>query len=146
MPDDSDVADEAATEFPVSPPIYVERYASHVSLSWQAGDLDRFLGTVTDLDSVPADPAFVVDATNAAGQRRIPLSDIDTTTRATTYVRVDPDTPWTVAWERRTTPVVSLSGAPTALACRRLHHGTTDCEQWPAGQLQTLSRLLDDDS
>lgn len=124
----------------VDPAVHIERYASHVSLSWTAGSVGRFVETVR---SVSADAPAVVDATNAAGRRQVELTDIDTTTGATTYVRAEPERPWTVAWERRSTPVVTLTGTPTVTTTRRVHTGTTDCEGWSRSRRARLARLLD---
>jgi hypothetical protein len=131
---------QETTTVPVDPPVHVERYASHVSLSWTAGGVERFLGTVRD---VSVDAPAVVDATNTAGRRQVELTDIDTTTGATTYVRAEPERPWTVAWERRSTPVVTLTGTPEAAITRRIHTGTTGCAGWSRSQQARLARLLD---
>lgn len=142
MTDSSDIPG-AATELPVDPSVYVERYPSHASVSWQAGSLDQFLAAIEDAGAIPENPALVVDATNAAGQRRCSPRDIDTATGATTYVRADAQGPWTVSWERRTTPVVTITGTPTPRTCRRFHVATTECDRWPHSRLGTLSRMLD---
>jgi hypothetical protein len=126
----------------VDPPLHVETFASHASVTWTAAELGRFLDAVGACESVPAETTPVVDATNAAGQQRLSLSEIDPG-RATTYVRVEPPAPWTLAWERRTEPVVSLSGAPSTETCRRFHLATTDCQRWSADAVARLESLLD---
>lgn len=130
---------EETEPVPVDPPVHVEQYVGHASLSWTAGGVERLVETAKGT-SVEA-PA-VVDATNTAGRRRVELTDIDTTTGATTYVRVEPERPWTVAWERRSTPVVTLTGTPEATTVHRFHVGTTDCEEWGQSNRAQLTRLL----
>ena len=130
-------------QVPVEPPVYVETYGGHVSLTWTAAGVGQFLDTVRAAGTVPADTTPVVDATNAAGQRRMRLDEIDTSGGATTYVRVEPPASWTVAWERRTEPVVSLAGNPTVETCRAFHVGTTACSAWPTDAVSALTRLLD---
>ena len=129
---------------PVEPPVHVETYGAHVSLTWTAAGVGRFLDAVRAADAVPADTTPVVDATNAAGQRRMRLDEVDVSGGATTYVRVEPPASWTVAWERRTEPVVSLAGTPTVDTCRAFHVGTTACSTWSADAVSALRRLLND--
>ena len=125
----------------VDPPVHVERYASHVSVSWTAGDIEQFVVGVEAIlrPNVPA----VVDATDAAGRQQLELDEIDTAARTTTYVRVEPEQPWTLAWGRRTQPVVTLTGTPDRPTVRRLHVATTDCEQWADAPRFRLGEMLD---
>ena len=108
-----------------TPPVNIETFASHVTLTWTSLGLSQFVDIADRVDVVPADSTPIVDATNAAGRRRLPLTEIDTTTAATKYVRFEPDCPWTLAWERRTTPVVSLCGSPSPTVCQQAHIITT---------------------
>jgi hypothetical protein len=124
----------------VEPTVHVERYEHHCSFTWRADGLERFLRAVAACDAVPDGSTPVVDATNAAGRRRLALREIDTT-GATTYVRVDPPRPWTLSWERRTEPVVSLTGLPVPSTCRRLHVATTGCDGWSSSPLERVAEL-----
>jgi hypothetical protein len=132
----------AASPVPVDPPVHVETFATHASLTWRAAGLERFLEAVRATGSIPDDATPTVDATNAAGRRRLRLDEIDATSGVTTYVRVDPPAPWTLAWERRTDPTVSLTGTPDAGTCRALHVATTDCAEWTRSHRAALDRLL----
>lgn len=132
----------AATPIPVDPLVHVETFATHASLTWRAGDLAWFLAAVRASPKIPDDTRPTVDATNAAGRRRLRLDEIDATSGATIYVRVNPPAPWTLAWERRTDPTVSLTGTPDAGTCRALHVATTDCEAWAQSHRNALDRLL----
>ncbi|ERG89402.1 MAG: hypothetical protein J07HX5_01560, partial [halophilic archaeon J07HX5] len=80
----------------VDPPVHVESYSSHTSLSWTASGIDQFVAALRASETVPADTTPVVDATTAAGQRRLRLDEIDTMSGATKYVRVEPSAPWTL--------------------------------------------------
>lgn len=127
----------------VDPPVHVESYPTHTNLSWTAGGIDQFVAALRASEAVPADTTPVVDATTAAGQRRLRLDGIDTTSGATKYVRVEPPAPWTLSWERRTKPVVSLTGSPSPATCQTFHVATTACVEWTPPQRETLSRLLE---
>jgi len=127
----------------VEPPIHVERFASHCSLTWKADGLGRFLDTVRGVDAIAASATVVVDTTAAPGRERTPLHEVDGDDDTTSYLRVEPATPWTCSWERRTWSVVSLSGTPGPALVRRVHRGTTDCNGWPREALETLERLAE---
>ena len=114
---------DRSVRVPVTPPIHIEEYPTHASLTWHVPELSRALDAVCDLDSVSSDASAVVDATNAAGRRRLSLSAVDPGP-ATTYVRVEPGASWTFAWERRTTSVCVLTGTPAGATVRRLHRAT----------------------
>jgi|APHM01.1.fsa_nt_gi hypothetical protein len=133
---------EGPRSIAVDPPVHVESYPSHTSLSWTAGGIDQFVAALRASEAVPAETTPIVDATTAAGQRRLRLHAIDTTSGATKYVRVEPSAPWTLSWERRTEPVVSLTGSPSPATCRTFHVATTACVEWTPLQRETLSRLL----
>jgi hypothetical protein len=143
-PDATDSGPDASSRtVPVDPPVHVETFPSHHGLTWRAGPLADFLTAVTAEPAVEDGHRLLVDATAAAGRRRLAPHEVDTSTGATTYVRADPSAPWTAAWERRTTPVVSLTGAPAAGLTARLHLATTDCDRWATGARELLCRLLD---
>ena len=105
--------DTPRRELPVSPTIHVESFATHYTLTWKAGPLSRFLAAVRDCEAVPANASAVVDATDAAGRQRVDAAALtaDATVR---YIRVEPSAEWTLSWERRTSPTVSVSGTPDA--------------------------------
>lgn len=132
----------AATSIPVNPAVHVETFTTHASLTWRAGGLARFLEAIRTSTVVPDETRPIVDATNAAGRRQLRLDEIDTTSGATTYVRVDPPEPWTLAWERRTDPTVSLTGTPDAGTCQVFHVATTDCAAWAQSHCAALDELL----
>lgn len=126
---------------PVVPPVHVETFATHYTATWKADGLSRFVETVRGIDAIPPTSAVVVDRTDTAGRERRELSDIAVDGGATTYVRVEPPTPWTLSWERRTWPVVSVSGTPAPERCRDIHRSTTDCPGWRDADVETLDRL-----
>ena len=125
---------------PVDPPVHVETFATQYSMTWTADGLGRFLAAAGDLEGVPETAPAVVDRTTTAGRERRPLSAL-AAAEATRYVRVEPSADWTLSWERRSRPVVSLSGTPPAAACRRLHVATTNCSAWPDDARAVLSEL-----
>ena len=126
---------------PVEPPVHVEVFAGHCSVTWKADELDRFLSAVHAFNPVPARAPVVVDTATTAGRERTELSVLDAGGDTTKYVRVEPSAPWTASWERRTWPVVSLSGTPPPAVVRRLHRGTTACGEWSEVAAETLERL-----
>lgn len=136
------MTDQPARTLPVDPPVHVESFPSHYSLTWSADGLERFLAAPEADPSVPGDVTAIVDARDAAGRQELPLGAVNTG-EATTYVRVEPPVPWTLAWERRTMPTVSLTGTPTPRTVRRLHLATTDCEGWTDEAIGTARRLLE---
>jgi len=127
---------------PVEPPVHVERYPTHVTLSWQAGPLAGFVAALTAIDGIPGTAPVVVDEGSTTGRHRVRVTDLDASP-SVQYVRVDPGTGWTVSWERRTRPVVSVSGDPPPPPCRRLHERTTDCDGWSADAIRRLDRVLE---
>lgn len=122
---------------PVTPPIYVERYPTHSSFSWYVQDLEQALDAVHAADEVSAETPAIVDASNAAGRRRVSLSAV-CAGPATTYVRIEPSAPWTFAWESRSTSVCMLTGTPSVSTVRDLHRAT-DGTGWDAN----AARLVD---
>lgn len=133
--------DTPRRELPVSPTIHVESFATHYTLTWKAGPLSRFLAAVRDCEVVPANASAVVDATDAAGRQRVDAAAL-TADAAVRYIRVEPSAEWTVSWERRTSPTVSVSGTPDAAVCRTLHRSTTACDGWPAAAVDGLDALV----
>lgn len=125
---------------PAAPTVYVERHASHTSCAWEAAGLDRFLAAVADAALATTDPLVTVDARSVAGRERRPVSAVDAAD--TTYVRFETDD-WRLAWERRTTPVVTLDGAVTPARCRRRHRATTADPAWPPAARERLADCLD---
>lgn len=126
---------------PVEPPIHVETFAQHCSLTWKAAGLARFIETVRSLDGVPGDSTAVMDATDIAGRQQCRLSALDPSRDTVTYVRVEPPASWTLSWERRTWPVVVLTGTPTPELCRSLHLATTECRVWDGAALEALDGM-----
>jgi hypothetical protein len=125
---------------PVDPAVHVEQYPTHGSFTWRVPDLARTLDAVHAVDGVSARTSAVVDATNAAGRRQVPLSAVDPGP-ATTYVRVEPSAPWTVAWERRSSSVCILTGTPPASTVRALHRATGGTG-WDADAAALVARAL----
>lgn len=126
---------------PVSPPVHVETFATHATVTWKAGSLARFLDGLGSLDSIPPAASTVVDETSTGGRERHPLTGVDAS-ETVQYLRVEPDAPWTLSWERRTWPVVSVSGTPPPALCRGLHVQTTDCEEWSGNAVRTLADAI----
>jgi hypothetical protein len=123
---------------PVAPPVYLELFATHLTATWKAGSSSAFVEAACTLNSVPAAAATVVDGPEIAGRKRVPLSAATPAKRSPTYLRIEPDVPWTLSWEDRTQPVVSVSGTPPAALCRRLHLTTTDCATWDDAAFDAL--------
>lgn len=129
----------------VDPSVHVESYRSHVSLSWTALGLERFVAALRTAEAVPSTATLTVDATDTAGRYRTTPNEIETTAETIKYVRVDPSPPWTLSWERRTDPVVSLAGSPSAPTCRSFHTATTLCNKWSSTYRNALARALSAD-
>jgi hypothetical protein len=133
MPDDTE-------RVPVDPPIHVERYRDHRSLSWRVPDLGELLAAGRAADGVSTRAPTVVDATGVAGRRRVPLSAVDPDP-AITYLRVEPATAWTLAWQRRTESVAVLTGTPVPATVRGLHRATGGTG-WDRAERAAIDRLL----
>ncbi|MEZ3164110.1 hypothetical protein ABNG03_08180 [Halorubrum sp. RMP-47] len=138
MPDDA--PERHPRTVSVDPPVYLETFATHLTATWKAGGPAEFVDAVRALETVPRSATTVVDDATTAGRRRVPLSEVVPDGDATTYLRVEPDAPWTLSWEARTRPVVSTSGAPPPGLCRRLHLATTECVAWDDEAVATLRR------
>jgi len=136
--------DDHPRTIPVDPLIHVETSATHQTLTWKAGSRSQFVEEVRALDPVSPSASVVVDDAAVAGRRHRPLSEIDRESDTATYLRIEPDAPWTISWEQRTQPTVSVSGAPSETLCRRVHRRTTDCSNWSAEAIATLRRLTND--
>lgn len=128
---------------PVGPPVHVEWFPTHATVTWKAGQLAQFLRAVGDLDTVTPETATVVDDSSTAGRERRRVAEL-AASETVCYLRVEPDRPWRLSWERRTWPVVSVSGSPSVSLCRRVHLETTDCEGWSDEASNSLARLLTD--
>lgn len=126
----------------VDPPVHVESYRSHVSLSWTALGLERFVAALRAAESVSPRATLTVDATDAAGRYRTTPDEIETAADTINYVRADSSSPWTLSWERRTDPVVSLAGSPSVPTCRSFHTATTSCSEWRPTACDALARAL----
>ena len=126
---------------PVEPPVHVETVPTHHTLTWKGGPLAVFLTAVRDTEQIPPTASVLVEDRSVAGrnERRVAEVDASETIR---YLRVDPDAPWTLSWERRTWPVVSVSGAPPSELCRHVHRVTTDCDGWSGDAVETLHRVI----
>lgn len=146
LPVESEVSfvdgDTPRRELPVSPTVHAESFATHYTLTWKASPLSRFLTAARDCAAVPASASAVVDATDVAGRRRVDTSVL-TADAAVRYVRVEPPAGWTLSWERRTSPTVSVSGTPDAAVCRELHRRTTACDRWPPAAVDALDALVE---
>lgn len=129
---------------PVDPVIHVETFATHQTLTWKAGTRAQFVKAVRALDAVPSTASVVVDDTAVAGRQHHCVSDLESVSNTTTYLRIEPNTSWTLSWEQRTDPIVSVSGTPSATLCRRLHRRTTDCQGWCNEAVETLQGLTKD--
>ena len=129
---------------PVDPVIHVETFATHRTLTWKAGGRSQFVEAVRSLDAVPSTASVVVDDTAIAGRQHHSVSDLESVSNTTTYLRIEPDALWTLSWEQRTDPIVSVSGTPSATLCRLLHRRTTDCSEWCDEAVETLQGLAED--
>jgi hypothetical protein len=136
---DDGASDEPPRTISVDPTVHVESFANQCTLTWKAHGLSQFVDAVRTLAQVSATAATVVDDTAVAGRTHLPLSEVvDSDT--VQYLRVEPET---ASWERRTWPVVSMSGTPTASICRQVHLETTDCEEWDDTAFAILCRCID---
>lgn len=124
----------------VEPRVHVETFATHCTVTWKANGLEQFVPAVRDLDCLSSTAPTVVDATDTAGRVRTELSAINASD-VVTYLRIEPDASWALAWERRTWPVVSLSGTPSPERCRAVHLATTDCSSWDDDAVRTLAQM-----
>jgi hypothetical protein len=129
---------------PVDPEVHVETFATHHTLTWKAGDLSQFVTAIHAVDPVTPTTPTIVNDTAIAGRQQHPLSDTNVESTTIEYLRIEPDAPWTLSWEQRTFPVVSLSGTPPATLCRRIHLRTTDCSTWSDEAFEILRQLTSD--
>lgn len=136
-----DQPDPPPRTIPVEPPVHVETFTTHLTATWKAGGPSAFIEAVRALEQVPGSAPTVVDNGEVAGRQRMPLSAVVPEADSTTYLRVEPDAPWTPSWEARTQPVISISGAPPAVRCRRLHVATTDCPAWDDDAFAALRQV-----
>jgi len=139
-------SDDYPRTIPVDPAIRVEAFATHRTLTWKAGSRSQFIEAVRVLEAVSPTAPVVIDDAAVAGRQRCSFSDVDTESDTTTYLRIEPDAPWTLSWEQRTQPTVSVSGTPSGTLCRRVHRRTTDCSEWSDEAIETLHRLTNDET
>ncbi|RCU44223.1 hypothetical protein DU504_15625 [Haloplanus salinus] len=133
MPDDTE-------RVSVDPPIHVEQYQGHRSLSWRVPDFGDLLAAVRAAADVSPRASTVVDATDTGGRRRVPLRAVDPDPTIT-YVRVEPAMAWRLAWQRRTENVAVLTGTPASATVRELHRATGGTG-WDHAERTALDRLL----
>lgn len=138
---DESTEPEQPRTVPVDPRIHVETFATHCTVTWKANGLVPFIETVRDIDSGPVPAAVVTDSPDVAGRQQHELETFDAESTTATYAQVQPSAPWTLSWERRTWPVVSVSGTPSPELCRDIHQGTTDCSGWDDDALARLARM-----
>lgn len=129
---------------PVDPEVHVETFATHHTLTWKACEASQFVTAVRAVDPVTPTTPTITNDTAVAGRQQHPLSDTNIESTTIKYLRIEPDAPWTLSWEQRTFPVVSLSGTPPAALCRRVHLQTTDCSTWSDEAFETLRQLTGD--
>jgi hypothetical protein len=136
------MSDAGRRTIPVEPSVHVETFAAHYTVTWKACSLARFLTVLGDLDEIPSTVSTVVDDTSVAGRERRRISSVEAG-ETVQYLRMEPDRPWAVSWERRTWPIVSVSGTPSAELCRRVHTETTGCDGWSETDVERLLKLTD---
>lgn len=129
---------------PVDPEVHVETFATHHTLTWKASDLSQFVTAIHAVGPVTPTTPTIVNDTAIAGRQQHPLSDTNVESTTIEYLRIEPDAPWTLSWEQRTFPVVSLSGTPPVTLCRRIHLRTTDCSTWSDEAFEILRQLTSD--
>lgn len=136
-------ANSGEQTIPVEPAVHVETFATHCTLTWKAGPLARFITALESVDTIPSTASVVVDDSSIAGRKRCRATALEAR-ESVRYLRVDPDRPWSLSWERRTWPVVSVSGTPPPALCRRVHLRTTDCDVWADNAIEALGRATTD--
>jgi hypothetical protein len=135
-------SDGQRRKIPVDPPVHIETFATHYTLTWKADRLSRFKSAVQNLDTVPSSARAIINDTSVAGRQRVPVSAIDAESETTTYVRVESDDPWTLSWDQRTWPVVSVSGTPPLTLCQHAHIRTTECANWNDEVVEILDQVI----
>ncbi|ERH06112.1 MAG: hypothetical protein J07HN4v3_01722 [Halonotius sp. J07HN4] len=139
MPDQNGGTGEQT--IPVSPTVNIETFATHCTATWKAESLAQCIETLQTSDCIEPTATVVVDDTTIAGREQQSVRDI-TPTETIRYLRVTPAAPWTLSWEQRTWPVVSMSGTLSAEACRHMHVGTTECSGWPDTATATVKEII----
>ena len=124
----------------VSPTIHIEAFATHCTATWKAESLAQCIETLRTSKYVEPTATVVVDDTTVAGREQHAVDDI-TPTETIRYLRVTPAASWTLSWEQRTWPVVSISGTLSAEACRLMHLGTTECSGWPDTATENIKNI-----
>ena len=141
MPDQN--GDTGEQTISVSPTVHIEAFATHCTATWKAGSLAQCLETLQTSEYIEPTATVVVDDTTTAGREQHTVDDI-TPTETIRYLRVTPAASWTLSWEQRTWPVVSMSGTLSAEACRLMHLGTTECSGWPDTATATVTEIISD--
>lgn len=126
---------------PVDPPVHVETFASHYTLTWKSNGFASFIEAVQDVDSIPSSATVVTENPDIAGRQQHELTTLDVEKVNPRYIQVQPSVPWTLSWERRTWPIVSVSGTPPPEYCRDIHLATTGCSVWRDGAFAQLERM-----
>jgi len=126
----------------VSPTVHLEAFATHSTATWKAGSLAQCIETLQTSECIEPTATVVVDDTTTAGREQHAVDDI-TPTETIRYLRVTPAASWTLSWEQRTWPVVSMSGTLSAEACHQMHLGTTECSEWPDTATANLKESID---
>lgn len=130
----------ADTTLPVTPSMHVETFPSHYTATWKATSLAEAISAIKSDRAISSTAPVIVDETTTAGRQQQLVGEI-TASDTLRYLRVDPESPWTLSLEQRTWPVVSVSGAPPPTFCQRIHIRTTTCTDWPAAAVTGLSQL-----
>lgn len=126
---------------PVDPPVHVETFATHCTVTWKANGIMSFVEAVLDTDGVPPSATVVTEGPDVAGRQQHELTGLDVEATDPRYIQVQPPVPWALSWECRTRPVVSVSGTPPPAHCRDIHRATTSCSAWHDGALTQLKQM-----
>lgn len=127
---------------PTDPTIHVEPFATHYTLTWKCKSLSQFINAAQNVDFILLNTAAAIDRTDMAGRKYQDVRDLsdDTSIR---YIRIEPQAEWSVSWERRTSPTVSMTGTPEMEVCRELHRYTTACDKWPSEAVDKLQAVIE---
>jgi len=134
--------DHPARTLSVQPTVHVETFASHYTVTWKGGPLSQFVTAVRNCELVPPDATAIIDMSDTAGRQRQAVGSLSAETTIQ-YVRVEAQPAWTASWERRTSPTVSVSGAPNPTVCRDLHQATTTCDAWPSAAVEEVEAIAE---
>jgi hypothetical protein len=104
--------------------------------------LSEFLTVVRRLDTVAPGTPAVVDDEAIAGRQQQEFAAVSPK-ESLKYIKLTPAADWRVSWERRTWPIVSVSGTPSSELCRQLHVETTGCDGWSEGNISQFHELTE---